>query len=52
MYTYSYLGPKKMSETGRSILQGVDEMTAKVPKDVFAHISAGMLAVCVVVFTG
>lgn len=52
MYTYSYLGPKKMSETGRSILQGVGGMTAEAPKDVVAHISAGMLALYVVVFTG
>lgn len=52
MYTYSYLGPNKMSETGRSILQDVGEMTAKVPKDVVAYICAGMLALYVVVFTG
>lgn len=41
MYTYSYLDPKKMLETGRPILQGVGEMTARVPKDVVAHTSRG-----------
>lgn len=46
-----YLGPKKILETVPSISSGVGEMTRKVPKDV-AHISAGMLALSVAVFTG
>lgn len=38
-----------MLETVPSISQGAGEMTAKVPKDVVAHISSGMLALYVVV---